>query len=514
MANGLAILSQRRRGCGITFLLLMLLHSTTLATQETYSSSNSEQSQEDESSLTDATINATSSHDRGEWYHVRLDNQETHDELVLNEAIQSSSKSQHLMSATMLMKLIPYEDAMDEYQTTVYENGLQNFLIDYFGSSKQGSVLETFEIKEVSVLNSRIALPSKDRNNPNKDRTHEEDHVLYVTTSIVAEPKADPSPLTSEAFGALVVTYCNEFSSELIRSWQTEEDTTIDRTDDWFEDNVTFKHVLEFEVQAIVGLGNGDDIRKESGEKSPIGIVLALGFFGLCICSPFFYLWWARRKRMSTLTVEYDCVQDKTSNGDINSIPAKTLKPPGKHKLFPRRKKKYGIIESVITFDQSTDFISKDSRRKSSKSKKSKKHKYARMDSSRCGSNDSSSTDMDTMSGITSLGSSGSGDDESLSSIKTTMVKGRQCIQMECVAPAGKLGVSIDTVDGQPVIHRVKESSPLHGLLGRLDIIVRVDEIDTSSMSAADVTLIMARRMSKERKITFLRGVKKQLEFV
>lgn len=76
----------------------------------------------------------------------------------------------------------------------------------------------------------------------------------------------------------------------------------------------------------------------------------------------------------------------------------------------------------------------------------------------------------------------------------------------ELWAPAGKLGVAIDVVDGQPVVHRVKEDSPLDGFLLKGDKIVAIDETDTSRMSAADVTAVMVRRMTKRRKITYIRG--------
>ncbi len=76
----------------------------------------------------------------------------------------------------------------------------------------------------------------------------------------------------------------------------------------------------------------------------------------------------------------------------------------------------------------------------------------------------------------------------------------------ECFAPPGKLGVAIDTVSGHPVVHRVREDSPLSGVLRRLDVIVAVDEVDTFNMNAADVTSLVAKRMNKKRKIRFLRG--------
>ena len=93
-----------------------------------------------------------------------------------------------------------------------------------------------------------------------------------------------------------------------------------------------------------------------------------------------------------------------------------------------------------------------------------------------------------------------------LSSIQTADLEHTSILKSECYAPPGKLGIAIDTVNGQPVLHRVKETSPLFGVLRRLDIIIAVDEVDTSSMSAAVVTSLMAKKIGKQRKITFLRG--------
>ena len=75
----------------------------------------------------------------------------------------------------------------------------------------------------------------------------------------------------------------------------------------------------------------------------------------------------------------------------------------------------------------------------------------------------------------------------------------------ECWAPPGKLGVAIDTVNGKPVVHRVKEGSPLEGILESNDIILGIDDINTTDMSAADVTYLMVKKMKKKRKITFMK---------
>jgi C-terminal processing protease CtpA/Prc len=72
-------------------------------------------------------------------------------------------------------------------------------------------------------------------------------------------------------------------------------------------------------------------------------------------------------------------------------------------------------------------------------------------------------------------------------------------------APPGKVGVAIDVVDGNPIVHKVKSGSPLEGLLKPKDLVIAIDDVDTTKMSAADVTHLMVKRMNYRRKITFVR---------
>ena len=75
-------------------------------------------------------------------------------------------------------------------------------------------------------------------------------------------------------------------------------------------------------------------------------------------------------------------------------------------------------------------------------------------------------------------------------------------------APPGKVGVAIDTIDGHPVVHKVKKGSPLDGLLQPMDAILAIDDVDTTCMSSADVTQLMVKRMNYRRKIVFVRDTK------
>ncbi len=78
--------------------------------------------------------------------------------------------------------------------------------------------------------------------------------------------------------------------------------------------------------------------------------------------------------------------------------------------------------------------------------------------------------------------------------------------QEHIYAPPGKVGVAIDVINGQPTVHKIRNGSPLEGLLQHGDIILSIDDVETSNMSAADVTHLMVKRMNYRRKISFIRS--------
>jgi len=72
-------------------------------------------------------------------------------------------------------------------------------------------------------------------------------------------------------------------------------------------------------------------------------------------------------------------------------------------------------------------------------------------------------------------------------------------------APAGPLGIVVDTTQDGPVVHSMKPTSPLLGLISAGDLIVGLDDMDTRKMTAATLTRLMAKRAQQnERKITLL----------
>jgi len=74
-----------------------------------------------------------------------------------------------------------------------------------------------------------------------------------------------------------------------------------------------------------------------------------------------------------------------------------------------------------------------------------------------------------------------------------------------CFAPPGKIGVAIEDgpVGVGPVVHKIRPGSALEGILKQGDRIVAVDEIDTSKLSASDITQIMSERNEYRRKISY-----------
>ncbi|KAL7458419.1 hypothetical protein ACHAWC_009996, partial [Mediolabrus comicus] len=69
-------------------------------------------------------------------------------------------------------------------------------------------------------------------------------------------------------------------------------------------------------------------------------------------------------------------------------------------------------------------------------------------------------------------------------------------------APAGKLGIIVDSSTEGPVVHSLKDGSPLVGNVFIGDLIVAVDDEDTSDWSAHFLTKLVARKSGSVRKLT------------
>jgi hypothetical protein len=82
---------------------------------------------------------------------------------------------------------------------------------------------------------------------------------------------------------------------------------------------------------------------------------------------------------------------------------------------------------------------------------------------------------------------------------------------IDVYAPAGKLGMVVDTPgEGPPIIHAVKDTSPLAGKMLVGDRLVALDDVDVSTMTAVRVSKLLSRKSNNEfRKLTVVRMVTK-----
>lgn len=80
---------------------------------------------------------------------------------------------------------------------------------------------------------------------------------------------------------------------------------------------------------------------------------------------------------------------------------------------------------------------------------------------------------------------------------------------IEVLAPAGKLGVVIDTPDdGAPIVHAIKETSCVADKLKVGDKLIRVDEEDVTAMTAIKVSKLISRKSANAtRKLTIVRTI-------
>jgi len=79
-------------------------------------------------------------------------------------------------------------------------------------------------------------------------------------------------------------------------------------------------------------------------------------------------------------------------------------------------------------------------------------------------------------------------------------------IRVDITAPSGKLGIIIDTCSEGPIVHSIKESSPLEGLIFKGDLVVAVDDEDTREWSAHFLTKLVAKKSRHVRKLSVMRN--------
>jgi hypothetical protein len=75
------------------------------------------------------------------------------------------------------------------------------------------------------------------------------------------------------------------------------------------------------------------------------------------------------------------------------------------------------------------------------------------------------------------------------------------------MVPPGKLGITIDTSRGTPVIYSVDPDSPVIGKLNPGDVVLAVDDVETSSMVASAIADLIAAKAAHERRFLVQIGI-------
>jgi hypothetical protein len=96
-------------------------------------------------------------------------------------------------------------------------------------------------------------------------------------------------------------------------------------------------------------------------------------------------------------------------------------------------------------------------------------------------------------------------DDEKESSIggapSSVMMSG----SYDVFAPSGAIGIVVDTTDKGCIVHSLKKTSPMQGMMNPGDLIVALDDFDVRKMTAATLTKLMAKKSQQpERKFTLI----------
>jgi C-terminal processing protease CtpA/Prc len=95
-------------------------------------------------------------------------------------------------------------------------------------------------------------------------------------------------------------------------------------------------------------------------------------------------------------------------------------------------------------------------------------------------------------------------DDDKASSVAPSSVV-PNTIGYDVFAPAGAIGIVVDTTKKGCIVHSLKKTSPMQGLMNPGDLIIALDDFDVRKMNAASLTKLMAKKSQQpERKFTLV----------
>lgn len=94
-------------------------------------------------------------------------------------------------------------------------------------------------------------------------------------------------------------------------------------------------------------------------------------------------------------------------------------------------------------------------------------------------------------------------DDESAANSAAQSQPAARGVQYDVFAPSGPIGIVVDTIEKGCIVHSLRKSSPMLGMMNAGDLIVALDDFDVRKMDAATLTKLMAKKSTqKTRKFT------------
>uniref|UniRef100_A0A7S4RFZ3 PDZ domain-containing protein n=1 Tax=Ditylum brightwellii TaxID=49249 RepID=A0A7S4RFZ3_9STRA len=474
----------------------------------------------DSTSPQEGTLTAKNADGAG---HVMLDE--------INESNAQDKMKSTVISSTITLSLSAVKSEMDSSQQAVFDTAIANFLEKIFTSQDKYDI----EVRSISIVKQVMLYSEEESARFLEGLVGEKFGTLELDIVIVAElkPQGDQQ-LDNEDLGKIVVHVCERFEEHLVKRLKELGPffEMVDRA-------ITEYHSIETKVSlAVENPAEMENVEDDSAFAVIIGVTVGCVALAFAVVGSVLYIRRTKKKDLlPTRKISSKWSTSKSSKSKSRSSRSRStskssgndsdrpitiefkedLPEPKPYPYGPKRSDPYSPNSYNKIYHKKDLMSMLDSKSKSDSKKRSSRGKdntFQKTEDFIPSIEDVKSRSLDSMGSDTiefELNHSRSYDsghrtrmstDASL--FETDLLK--SATRRECTAPPGKLGVAIDTVNGQPVVHRIKPGSPLDGTLHRFDKIVAIDGVDTTGMSAADVTQLMVKRMNSERKISYIRG--------
>jgi hypothetical protein len=377
------------------------------------------------------------------------------------------------VQAEARLDLIGMHSTMDGETTTIFENSCGSFFGDMLAGAKPLIYDVQCDVTDQMLLSERRL---RKRYTRGTHRNLENESSLLVDLIVTGRADSDPNDYGTKAYDAVFADLVNEISSVHSMGFvvQLKEDgyeagiddfeklTSINYIDD---DDESTRNDSHYDRASESDIGSdGSDM------KAKVIAISSMAVCGVLILGMILLNYVGKRKRASSSSKDESVIGDQLDD----SIEQLSPKPGSLYQdLTPRN-----FQEATPKNEQLTYMYSLDDGLATPSS----------IASHAAGSPSSAADRMQKPL------AQWSGDEEQVPTNR---------IQVDIVAPPGKLGIIIDTCSEGPIVHSVKPTSPLDGLIFKGDLVVAVDGEDTREWSAHYLTKLMVSTLNPGRYLVY-----------